>query len=141
MPLTKTKLDKNQAVSIVSEYLEKLESLIENQQPIKASDITEFVSNNYTFTTNGQQVCRSANEYANRLNKLQKKYARMQMSSFIEDPIFENNKLAVYYTADLIPHSGQKKQVFLQGVATLEDNKISSWQQVVCEKGGSDWDK
>lgn len=138
---TKTKLDKNQAITFVSDYLERLENLNANQKPIKAADLSDFVSSDYTLISNGQQVSRSLNEYLNRLTKFQKKYSRMEISSFIEEPLFADNKVAVYYTIDLTPHSGQKKQVFVQGIATIEDNKITRWTQVVTERGACDWDK
>lgn len=104
------------------------------------NELEKYLSKNLQMFNNGQLVARSSANYLDRLQKFQKKYPKFQISKPIEEPLICDNQGVIYYQIDLTAQNGQHKQVYVMGLFTIEDDKISRWVEVTHEKGAGNWD-
>lgn len=138
--VTKT-LDKNKAMNIIYDFFKQFPTWF--AQPAVTPSLNElerYLSKNLQMYNNGQLVVESAANYLDRLQKFQKKYSNFQISKPLEEPLICDNQAAIYYQLDLTTHNGQHKQVYIMGLLTIEDDKISRWIEVTNDKGTGNWD-
>jgi hypothetical protein len=135
-------LDKTKVLNIVYEFFKQF-PIWSGSSPITPSthELEKYLSKNLEMFNNGQLVVKGAANYLDRLKKLQKKYLYFQISNPLTEPLVRDNQAAIYYQLDLTTHKGEHKQVYIMGLFTIEDDKISRWIEVTSEKGTENWDK
>jgi hypothetical protein len=137
---TKT-LDKTKILHVIYDFFNQFKHWC-GKSPVNPSgkDLEKYLSKDLQMFNNGQLVVKGAANYLDRLHKLQKKYSNFQISEPLEEPLVSGNQAAISYKLDLTTHNGQHKQVYVIGIFTLEDDKISRWTEVTSEKGVGSWD-
>jgi hypothetical protein len=134
-------LDKTKNLNIIYDFFKEFQTWFgPSAYTPTANELEKYLSKNLQMFNNGQLVVKSAANYLDRLQKFQKKYSNFQISEPLEEPLIHDNQATIYYQLDLTTKSGQHKQVFIMGLLTIEDNKISRWIEVTNEKGASNWD-
>jgi predicted alternative tryptophan synthase beta-subunit len=134
-------LDKNKILNIVYDFFKQFQTWCgPSAITPSVNELEKFFSKNLQMFNNGQLVVKNAANYLDRLQKFQKKYSSFKISEPLEDPLMSDNQVAVYYQLDLTTQNGQHKQIFIMGLFTIEDNKISRWIEVTQEKGAGNWD-
>ncbi len=106
-----------------------------------ASELEKYFSKNLQMINNGQLVVKGGANYMARLHKFQQLYSNFKVSAPLEKPLISGNHVSIYYQIDLTTHSNQQKQIFVMGLFTIEEDKISRWVEVTHEKGLENWDK
>lgn len=134
-------LDKNQATAFFNNFLKNFSNMCNRPNAPTVSDLEKFFTKNLQLTSNRKQITKSVSDYLNRITNLHKKYSHFEVSNLLEEPIISGNKVAVTYDLTMTPRSGGSKVIVnIAAFATIEDNKIAQWVQVVNEKGSSKWD-
>jgi limonene-1,2-epoxide hydrolase len=102
--------------------------------------LEKWISRNIEFTSNGQVVCHSSSEYITHLDKYRKAYSSLEIINLMDEPLVADNKAIINYDVDLFERKTNKKiQVAVMAIATIEDSKITHWNQVANEKNTSHW--
>lgn len=104
-------------------------------------ELEKYISKNLQMFNNGQIAARNSASYLERIKNFQKKYSNFQVSKPLEVPLIQENRVAIYYKLDLTTHTGQHKEVFVSGLITIENDKISRWVEVTNEHEAGHWDK
>lgn len=134
-------MDKTKTLGVIFDFFKQFQKWCSPSAATPSlSELEKYISKNLQMSSNGQSVTRSSANYLDRLLKFQKKYSSFQISEPLEEPIIYDNRAAIYYRLDLTTKTGQHKQVYIMGLVTIEDDKISRWIQVTNEKGLGTWD-
>jgi hypothetical protein len=135
MVATKT-LDKTKMLSVIFDFFKQFKTWC-GESPVtpSANELEKYFSKNLQMFNNGQLVVKGGAHYLDRLKQFQRKYSGFHISEPLEEPIVCGNQAALYYRIDLITRQGEKKQVYILGMLTMEDDKISRWVEVTNEKG------
>lgn len=135
MPKT---LERTKGLHVVSEFFKQFSKwCAPGAAAVTLNDLEKYISKDLQMYNNGKQVARSSANYLERVQKFQKKYTKFQVSEPIEEPLVNENRASIYYKVDLTTQNGQHKQVFILGMFTLENDKISHWVEVSNEKDAS----
>lgn len=112
-------------------------------QPSKeiSSELDKYLTKSFSFFSNGEQLAKSEVDYKKRMLFFKEKYAEFKISKPLEEPIISGNQVIIHYAIDLKTHSGEKRQVQIMAMATLEGEKINRWIQVAGEGHHKGWDK
>lgn len=134
-------IDKTKIINIVYSFFNHFSEWCgANAITPSVSELEKHLASKVQMYNNGQLVVNGAADYLNRLKKFQKKYSSFQISQPLEEPLISGNRGAIYYKLDLSTHEGKRRQVFITGLFTIEDDKISRWVEVTNEKNGGNWD-
>lgn len=132
MPKT---LEKTKSLHVVSEFFKQFSKwCAPGAAAVTLNDLEKYISKDLQLFNNGKNVAKSSANYLERVQKFQKKYTKFQVSEPLEEPLINENRASIYYKVDLTTHSGQHKQLFILGLLTLENDKISRWIEVSNEK-------
>lgn len=140
--MTAKNLDKTKAVNVVYEFFKQF-SIWCGSSPLTPTthELEKYLSKDLQMVNNGQLVVKSAADYLERLKKFQKKYSYFQISDPLTEPVVSGHQVVLYYHVDVTTHKEEHKQIYLMGLFTIEDDKISQWIEVSSEKNGGNWDK
>lgn len=134
-------LDKTRIIGVVYDFFKQFQVWCDPSAITpNANELEKFFSKNLQMFNNGQVVVKSAANYLDRLQAFKKKYSNFKISEPLEEPLISGDRVSVYYRLDLTTQEGQHKQVYIMGLFTIEDNKISRWVEVTHEKGMENWD-
>lgn len=106
-----------------------------------AADVEKFFSKNLQMFHNGELVVKGGANYFERVQMFKKMYSNFKISAPLEKPLINGNQACIYYQFDLTTPSNQHKQIYVMGLFTIEEDKISRWVQVTHEKGSASWVK
>lgn len=104
-------------------------------------EFDKYFTKNFQMFNNGNLVVKGAAHYLDRLKKFQQMYSNFKISAPLEKPMISGSQAAIYYQLDLTTTANQHKQIYVMGLFTIEEGKISRWVEVTHEKGSSSWDK
>jgi hypothetical protein len=139
--VTKT-LDKTKIVGVIYDFFKQFKQWCgPSAVTPSANELEKYLSKNLQMFNNGQLVVKSAAHYLDRLKKFQSKYSSFQISEPLEEPLVEDNRASIYYKLDLTTRNKQHIEVYIMGLFTIEQDKISRWIEVTNEKGMELWDK
>lgn len=139
MVATKT-LEKKQMIEVLHNFLNLFQTTFKPGQTAKGADYQKFLGSSFRISSNNLILGKDLNDYLNRIIHLQKKYSNLEVSELLEAPLICDNKIVVHYDINLTMRNGQKKQINVMAIATMDDYKFTNWVQVTHEKGSSHWD-
>ena len=140
MPATKTALDVRHAQEIVKNVFTLLRSYGTLSATPNASELQKLFAQDFQLIHNDRKVCNNLNEYAKRLQDLQKLNSQTTYSNLMEEAIVAGNKIVIRYGAEVNRKSGQKAQFQIIGILTIADDKIIQATEVIHEKGSGSFD-
>ncbi len=132
---------KEKQVQIIYNFFHYFEKWISQPSKEIGNELDKFVTKNFTFFTNGEQLSKSEEDYKKRMLFFKEKYAEFKISEPVEEPIISGNQVIIHYHIDLKTHKGEKRQVQIMAMGTIADDKISRWIQVAGEGHHTGWDK
>lgn len=136
-----TTLDRRQSLQMIERFFQTLQKCCTQKEPIQASALEPFLSKNFQLTSNERVLARSLNDYLARLTNFQKKFSNFEITGPSSEPVMEGNRLVVPYSIDCTTKDGERHEVLIIGIGTIEDNKIKAWHQITHEKGAKiHWD-
>lgn len=134
-------LDSAQASTLLHHFLDQFKACCNHPEPIRAADLEKFLAHNVQMSSNGQLVCHSTKEYFARLEKYKERYSHMEVKHLMDEPLIAENKAIINYSVKLTGRDKQDSvELNVMAIATIENDKIAKWNQVVHEKGSSHWD-
>lgn len=133
------KLDKNQSMMLIKNFLDHFQKIMSSTKSISISDLEKYLSQKFHITHNGQLLASNLTEYMKHVELLHKKFSHFHFAEQHAEPLASGNKMVVHYELLLNSRSGQKIQVHIMALATIEDNKISSWMEVTNVEGTPSW--
>jgi hypothetical protein len=132
---------KTPQVQAIYNFFNFFEKWIAQPKAEIGNEVDKYLNKSFTFFSNGQQMAKSCEDYKQRMNIFKEKYSEFKISEPIEEPVISGNQAIIHYKIDLKTHKGDKRQVQIMAMGTIENNKISRWIQVVGEGGPHSWDK
>jgi hypothetical protein len=133
-------ISKNQILALLNDFLQQFQNWCNLPNEPTAADLEKVLSRNFQISSNGEIRSKNLTDYLNRLNKLRKKYSHFEITGPLEEPLIFEDKVFLHYEVELQERSGQKKQIYIMALGTLENNKFSKWMQVSHEKSATEWD-
>lgn len=127
-------LEKNQVQALLNGFLKQFQNACNSKIPPNATEFEKYLSRNFQISNNGKVVENNLNGYMNRIQKFQKKYSQIKLSNLLDEPVIDNNQIAIHYEAMLTPKTGSPVQVYIMAIAVIENNKITEWKQASNEK-------
>lgn len=127
-------LDKKKGTEIMDSFLAQFQNCCNQKRPPNATDFERHLSHNFQNSCNGKLVGKNLQDFLNRVQGLQKRYSHVEIASR-QDCLISGNKAIVQYDIDLTSHSGNRTQLNIIAIATIEDHLITQWSQVAHDKG------
>lgn len=140
MVATKSGIDKKHALALVNSFMHEFQNCFNRPAVPSAVEFEKFLSRNFQITTNGHTRAKSLAEYLARIQKLQQKYAHVELSSPIHDPVIADNKVVIEFKGEFTPRAGKKTYLYFMAIGTVEDNKWVQWEEVTHSKDEAQWD-
>lgn len=141
MALTKAPiLDRTEATNILKGFLDVFQHFCNESKLPLATEFDRYLSRNIQVTSNGRLIARNLTEYLNRFERFEKRYSHCEVTVFKEDTLVFDQHIVCHYKAELNSKNGQKVQLYMMAIATIEDHKIVTWKQVVHERGSEKWE-
>jgi len=141
MVMTKTgMLDKAQATSLMNDFFKMFQDCINHPEPINPKTFAKFLAPDFKISSNDHIIAKSLTEYMPRVELLKKKYSHFEISEINAEPLISGNKMVVKYRLNLTSRNGPKVKVNIMAIATVDEHKISIWDEVTNEEGTSRWD-
>lgn len=138
--VTKT-LDKTKTLSVIYDFFKQFKQWCgPSAVTPSANELEKYLSKNLQMFNNGHLIVKGAANYLERLKKFQSKYSNFQISEPLEEPLMEDNRASLYYKLELTTRNGQHREVYVMGLFTIEQDKISRWFEVTNERGMELWD-
>jgi len=142
MAMAKTSiLNKNEALTLLNNFFEAFQHWCNQPDSPSPADLEKFLSRNFQISSNEKLLCKNLTEYHNRVMQIRKKYAHVDITGPLEEPLLCDNKIVIQYDLNLRTHEGQKNQVYLIAIGTIDNHKFSHWTQATHQKGTENWDK
>jgi hypothetical protein len=141
MAMTTKTLDKTQAIHVIYEFFKHFQKCINQSIEPNLAELEQYITKNFQITSSGHPVAKSSADYLKRLQNFQKKHSKWEISKPLEEPLVQDNRITLFYKVNLTSKTGEKKEVYIMAIGTIEDNKIRSWNQVAHEQGTGSWDK
>lgn len=134
-------LQKRQTLTLLNDFLHQFQNLCNQPETPIAADLAKFLAANFKLFSNGEVLCKDLESYLERITTLRSKYAHFDIVGPLQEPLFcEDNKILVQYELDLRTRDAKQERVYIMAVATLEDGKVTQWEQTTHEKGQKHWD-
>jgi hypothetical protein len=127
-------LDKHKALEILNGFLLQFQQCCNKKHPPNASNFENFLSHNFQNSSNGKVIGKNVHDFLERIQKVQKRYSELKITP-LHDCLISDNKVIAQYDVNLISLRGEKVQMFLMAIATIEDHLITQWSQVSHNKG------
>lgn len=134
----KAELSESQATTLLNDLFKQFQNWIKQAKEPTLSEVGKIFTSDFQLFSNGQLGSKDLSDHLNRLAKLRKKYARIEVEGPFEDPLVCHNKISVYYALRLIPHHGNENHLDIMATSVIEDNKFKRWTQVAHERK-KDW--
>lgn len=142
MAMAKTAAMTNaQATAWAKNFLNSFQNLCKQSNNPTVAELEKIMAHNVHVTSNGREIARNAAEYLNRIMKMRKKYSSFDINNPSAEPLMADNHMVVQYELNWRTQDGQKVNVVIMAMATVEDNRLVKWVQVAHEKNTGRWDK
>lgn len=133
-----TLLNKSQALNTIHELFKHFTHWISQSKDPTLNEIGKIFTSDFQLFSNGLLVTKNLSDHLQRLLKLRKNYSSIEIEGPFEELMSDDGQLVIYYALNLTSHVGEKRQLDIMAIATLEDNKLKQWKQVTHERG-KDW--
>jgi hypothetical protein len=131
-------LDRAHARTVINNFLDQFQNLCNTTGTLRTTELEKWMSRNIEFSSNGQVVCHNSAEYIAHLDKYREAYSSLEIINLLDDTLVADNKAIANYDVHLIDRKTKKLiKVNVIVIATIEDSKITRWNQVANEKGSS----
>lgn len=142
MVATKTKpLNKGVFLALVNDFFEQFQNCCNRPNPPTGKELDKVLTSDFQLISNERVVVKNLQDYLKRIKMFRDKYEHFDIIGPLEEPIIADNKIALQYEIKLTDRDGREQIVCIIAFATIQDQKISRWQQVTHEKGIGTWDK
>lgn len=131
----KTPVDPKQARTLIEGILELFTELGKTNAKPDAGKLGRFFSSNLQVVTNENNVVSNLNQFQERLSTLKASYPTITYSKLLVEPVVSANRIAIRFNAEPTDKSGKKHRLQVIAILTLENDKVSSWHEVIHEKG------
>ncbi len=122
-------LDKKDATVLLDNFLEQFQNWCNQHRPPNAAELEKYLCKTFQNYCNGELISKGFTEFANRIKMLQQKHSHTEISC-CHDCQIAGNKAVIQFDVKLTERSGQKKELYVMAIATIEDHLITSWAQV-----------
>lgn len=134
MPAMKSAVEMNTAKDVASHILAFFADLGKGQ-PIDMAKLQRLFAKNFEFFSNTHHIAHNLQGYQERLKNIQSRFPKITYSKLLEEPIIAGNKVVIQYNATLQSPSGSKHEATVMAILTIEEDKVTKWQEVIHEKG------
>lgn len=130
MVATKTQaLEKQKALQLLNTFLEHFKTCCKQKNAPNADDVENIVSQDFQNSSNGKLIGRNLQDFLKRIQETQKKYSNVEFSR-LQDCLICGNKAVVQYDMSRTSQNGEKSQLNIMAIATINDDLITHWSQV-----------
>lgn len=130
----KSMLDSRMAKDIANGVLGIYSEFGKPNAKVDQTKLSKFFSPNFEYKSNEHVIGKSLQQFMDRIKDVQKRFPKITYSRLLEEPIISGNKMIIRYNADLTSASGQKQESKIFAILTIEDDKITHWNEVIHEK-------
>jgi hypothetical protein len=134
MVATKTQaLDKHKALKVLNNFLDQFKNCCKQKQPPNAANFENILSHDFQNSSNGKLIGKNIQDFLKRIQDVQKKYSHVEFSH-IQDCLISDNKSTIQYDMTLTSQNGEKRQINIMAIATIDGDLITHWSQVSHDK-------
>jgi|GEM_PF-3028671 len=134
-------LNRQKTVTLIENFFKQFEICCNRQTAPTAVEFENIIAENFQISSNNKLAAKSRSEYLDRIRNFQKNYSSVKISALMEEPIISDNKVVVRYDADLIARERQQNmQVNIIAIATVDNDLLTSWNQIAHVTGRDQWD-
>ena len=134
-------LGKQKYISLVEDFLNAFVYWTKQPQAPSLSDLNYFLANHFQIKSNGTIKAKNINEYLSVVDGFRKKCFNVTFPGLEGDPLFSDDRLAIQYNPTFNDKNGKITQYHIMAIVTFEDEKITLWEEVVCEQDLVPWDR
>lgn len=131
-------LDNQTSLNLVNGLFQLLKSYVgrRDQASIPAvENLENYLDPKLQLTCNEEIICRNIQDFVHRIKEVQNYYEVIEFSDFLENPLAADNKIVLRYHLNCIRSTGENKQFQIISILTVNNGKISDWNEVLHEKG------
>jgi hypothetical protein len=132
---TKAPVDPKQARTLVEGILELFAEFGKTNAQADAAKLGRFFSPNLQVVSNENNVVSNLNQFQERIRTWKSNYPTITYSKLLVEPVVSANRVAIRYNAEPTDKSGKKHRLQILAILTLENDKVTSWHEVIHEKG------
>ncbi len=134
MVATKTQsVDKQKALQVVNNFLEEFKNCCRQKQHPNVANFEHILSHDFQNSSNGRQVGKNIQDFIKRIQEVQEKYSQVEFSH-VQDCLISGNKGTIQYDMVMTAPNGEKRQLNIMAVATIDGDLITHWSQVSHDK-------
>lgn len=126
-------LEKSQSTEIVEKFLQVFSKACDaTASAPTAATLEQCIAKSFTIKRNGHVTAKNASEYLATIVKIRENYTSCKIAS-VGAPFASNSKVVVQFTAHFSGKQGKKKEFLIMACATVENGKITAWEEVAHE--------
>ncbi|MBA3815682.1 MAG: hypothetical protein H0X29_04020 [Parachlamydiaceae bacterium] len=134
MVATKTQgLDKQQALRLVNNFINDFKTCCNQRHTLSPAHFEMTLSHDFQNTSNGRLIGKNIPDFLGRIQEVQNKYSHIEFSH-IQDCLTSGNKAVIQYDMNLTLQGGDKRNLCIIAIATLDGDHITHWSQVSHDK-------
>ncbi len=126
-------LEKQKAAEIVNHFLVQYQNCCNQKRPPHTNDFDKFLAHHFHNSCNARLIGKNIHDFLDRIKKVQQKYARIEISE-VKDCLISDNKAIFQFEIELTTHNGEKVDLVVMAIATIEDHHILDWSQIAHER-------
>lgn len=134
-------LDKQETLALLRGFLNDFQNCINQDTKPVANHFDKYLDPHFQVISNGRAISNGLTEYLKRVAHFQQRYSHCEIHLKQEDLVWGDNRLACHYHANLTDKNGQRVQIYMMVIATIEQDKFRHWTQVSHEEGTGQWEK
>lgn len=130
MVATKTQtVDKQKCLQLINSFLDHFRNCCRQKNAPNTAEFQNIVSRDFQNSCNGKVIGRTLEDFLRRIQDTQKKYSTVEFSR-LQDCLISGNKAIVQYDINRTSQKGEKSQLNVMAIATIDDDVITHWSQV-----------
>ena len=131
----KAPVDPKQARTLVEGILELFTELGKTNAKADAGKLGRYFSPSLQLVSNENNVVSNLNQFQERIATWKSNFPTTTYSKLLVEPVVSANRVAIRFNAEPTDKSGKKHRLQIIAILTLENDKVTSWHEVIHEKG------
>jgi len=124
----------DEAGKVSREHIDRLfQYLAEIGNPsnkIEKATLAQHVTPDVTIHSNGEVLCRTLDECADYIAKMQSKYTRVSYPGFVEPPVMLKEEGVLHFLVECTLNDGSSQLLNGMAIVRMQQGKLSYWSEV-----------
>jgi hypothetical protein len=122
-------LDKQKTLQLLNNFLDQFKNCCNQKHPPEADYFENILSHDFHNLSSGKQIGKNLQDFLKRIQTVQNKYSHIDFSR-LQECLIAGNKAVIQYDMHRTARNGEKSQVNIMAIATIDRDLITHWSQV-----------